>query len=182
MSKIGRKPINIKNVQIDLKGNQIHFKGKKSSGVYELPKELKAEVNDNSQLTLSAAVKSQEANRLWGLHRALLANKIQGADTGFEEQIQIVGLGFKASVPSGRKVVFSLGYSHKVNYELPEDVTLEVDAKTGQNLTVKGVDKERVGLVSSQIRSLRPPEPYKGTGIKLKSETILRKAGKTKNA
>jgi large subunit ribosomal protein L6 len=181
MSKIGRKPIALQDVQVSIKGNEIHYKGKKSSGTYILPAELKAEMVDSSAIKLSPVKKTEDINRLWGLHRALLANSIEGARKGFEEQIQIVGLGFKASV-GGRKVVFSLGFSHKINYELPDDVTLEVDSKTGQNLVVKGVDKERVGLVSSQICALRPTEPYKGTGIKLKDAVILRKAGKTKSA
>jgi large subunit ribosomal protein L6 len=119
-------------------------------------------------------------NNVWGLHRALLANKIQGAAQGFEKNLEINGLGYKA-VPSGRKVVFTLGHSHKIDFELPEGVTLETD-KTGQKLSVKSVDKEVLGQVCSLIRALKPPEPYKGTGIKEAGEVITRKAGKTKAA
>jgi large subunit ribosomal protein L6 len=181
MSKIGRKPISIKDVQVDIDGDLIRYKGKKATGQYKLPHGLKVEKINDQMIRIMATEKSSDINRLWGLHRALLANKLRGADIGFEEQLQIIGLGFKAVV-SGRKVVFSLGYSHKIDFDVPEDVTLEADSKAGQNLTVKGLDKERVGLVADQIRSLRPPEPYKGTGIKLKNETIRRKAGKTKRA
>ena len=119
-------------------------------------------------------------NRIWGLNRALLANNIQGCQQEFEKAVQINGLGFKAAV-SGSKVVFSLGYSHKIDFELPKEVTLEVD-KTGQKLMFRSSDKEMLGQVCSKVRALRPPEPYKGTGIKLESETIARKAGKTKAA
>ena len=99
------------------------------------------------------------------MHRALLANKIKGIQQDFEKIVQINGLGFKAAV-SGSKVVFSLGYSHKIDFNLPKDVTLEVD-KTGQRLVFRSPDKEQLGQVCSQVRALRPPEPYKGTGIKL---------------
>ncbi len=131
----------------------------------------------NSELTQTVA---GEIKRGWGLHRALLANEIYGAEVGFEKKIEINGLGYKASV-SGSKVVFALGYSHKIDLNLPEGVTLEVD-KSGQKLTFKGSNKELVGQVCSLVRSLRPPEPYKGTGVKLATETIRRKAGKAKAA
>lgn len=182
MSKIGRKPIEIGNVQVDVKGKEIHYKGKKHAGVYELPAELEAKLEDKKLMLLAKKTGDNVsgANRSWGLHRALLFNAIKGADAGFEQQLQINGLGFKAAV-SGNKVVFSLGFSHKIDFVLPKDVTMDVD-KTGQNLTVKSYDKELVGHVCSQIKALRPPEPYKGTGIKLASEVIRRKAGKTKAA
>ena len=179
MSKIGRRPINTKDVQIDIKGHEIHFKGKKASGVYVLPLELNVSKTDDS-LALTSDTRSSDMNRIWGLHRALLANSILGAQQGFDEKIIITGLGFKASL-SGSKLIFSLGYSHKIDLELPKGITVEID-KTGQIVTVKGSDKMLVGQVCSYIRALRPPEPYKGTGIKLENEVILRKAGKTKAA
>ena len=109
-----------------------------------------------------------------------MANKIWGADQGFEKQLRITGLGFKALAVSG-KIQFSLGYSHKIDFLLPQGVTVEID-KTGQNLLFKSVDKELLGLVCSRVRALRPPEPYKGTGIQYAQEVILRKAGKAKAA
>jgi large subunit ribosomal protein L6 len=115
---------------------------------------------------------------VWGLHRALLANMIKGAETGFEQKMTIVGLGFKALL-SGKKVTLTLGYTHKIDYELPEKVTLEVD-KTGQMLTFRSSDKFILGNVCDAIRSFRPPEPYKGTGIIRAGEVVIRKAGKTK--
>ena len=181
MSKIGRKAIQIGNVKIEVKGNEIHYKGSKNSGVYLLPEELKATLTDKSlALTINEKSRSRDINRVWGLHRALLANAIKGADAGFEKQMIIDGLGFKAAV-AGSKVTLNLGYSHKIDFDLPAGVTLEVD-KTGQKLTFKSSNKALVGHVCSIIKSFRPPEPYKGTGIRLATETIARKAGKTKSA
>lgn len=177
MSKIGRKPIPLGGTTVEVKGQEVHYKGKKSSGVHVLDDLLKAEVKDKT-LCVSAVHKTSDTNRVWGLHRALINNKIIGADTGFVKKLEINGLGFKA-IAQGPKVQFSLGYSHKIDYELPKDVTLEID-KTGQKLSFSSYDKDLLGHVCSDIRALRPPEPYKGTGIKYVDETIRRKAGKAK--
>lgn len=182
MSKIGRKPIDLGAVQVEIKDLNIHYKGKTDSGVYALPHDLKAELHDKKLVLLPAHVVAggvtAEVKQDWGLHRALLANKIMGADKKFEKELKIVGLGFKAVV-TGNKIQFSLGFSHKIDYELPAIVSAEVD-KTGQLLTVRSINKEQLGLVCSQIRALRPPEPYKGTGVQYVGETIRRKAGKAK--
>jgi len=182
MSKIGRKPINLGGVKIEIKGNEILYNGSKSSGAYLLSDRLEAELKEKSLLIrpVSSAAKDRDINMIWGLNRALLSNKIKGSDQGFEIQLRINGLGYKAVV-TGKKVVFSIGFSHKVEVDLPEGVTLEVD-KTGQILTFKSFDKELVGAICSKIRAIRPPEPYKGTGIKWATEVILRKAGKAKSA
>lgn len=183
MSKIGRKPIDIGTAKVEVKGQEIHFSGKKGSGVFTLPEGMSAKL-DGKQLALSFDVKdaqsARDINRIWGLNRALLANKIKGCQASFERVMQINGLGFKAAV-SGSKVVFSLGFSHKIDFILPKDVSLEVD-KTGQRLVLQSPDRELLGLVCSKVRALRPPEPYKGTGIKFENEVIARKAGKTKAA
>jgi large subunit ribosomal protein L6 len=177
MSKIGRKPIALGGVTVEVKGQEIHYKGKKASGVYTLDKLLTAEIK-GKELYITPARVTGDTNRLWGLHRALLNNKIQGADTGFKKQLRINGLGFKAAV-TGSKIQFTLGYSHKIDFDLPKNVTAEVD-KTGQLMTFDSVDKHMLGQVCSDVRALRPPEPYKGTGIQYIDETILRKAGKAK--
>ncbi len=179
MSKIGRKPIELSGVQVEIKNNEIHYKGKKASGVYVLPSLLKAELINN-KVKLTASNHSSKNNELWGLHRALLANIIKGSSEGFSAQLIITGLGFKG-VLAGDRIDFSLGFAHKIPYKIPSGITIEID-KTGQLLTVKGVDKQQVGEVCSEIKALRSTEPYKGTGIKLSNETILRKAGKTKSA
>lgn len=180
MSKIGRKPIDIGSAKIEIKGQEVHYSGKKGSGVYVLPEGMTAKL-DGKLLYLTFENKNgSDANRIWGLNRALLANHIKGIQQDFEKVLQINGLGFKAAV-SGNKIVFSLGFSHKIDFTLPKDVSLEVD-KTGQRLTFRSPNKELMGLVCSQVRALRPPEPYKGTGVKLETEVIARKAGKTKAA
>lgn len=183
MSKVGRKPVPVGGVSVEIKGQDIHYKGKKTSGVYTVPSSLQITLEDGAiLLTLHPESKKTEKikdlNRIWGLHRALLFNKITGSDVEFEKKINIIGLGYKA-VLSGKKVTMTLGYSHKIDFDLPEKVSLEID-KSGQNLTFKSSDKELVGKVCSTVRSFRPPEPYKGTGVKLATEVIARKAGKTK--
>ena len=181
MSKIGRKPIKLKNIKVELQGQEIHYKAPKESGVYVLPSLLTVRLSeDKNELFIEAkkGVKDRDLNRLWGLHRALIANKIYGLSDGFERQLIITGLGFKALI-SGSKVQFALGYSHKINFVLPQGVVMETD-KTGQKLTLRSHDKALLGQVSSYIRSLRKTEPYKGTGIKFENEIIFRKAGKAK--
>ena len=179
MSKIGRKPIDLSNVNVEVKGQEVHYTGGKDSDVHVLPDSIEGKVEDK-KLFLTMRKPSRDANRVWGLHRALLANKIRGSNTEFEKKIEITGLGYKA-VLSGTKVVFTLGYSHKIDFELPTGVSLVVD-KTGQKLTFKSVDKALLGHVCGMVRSFRPPEPYKGTGVKLADEVIRRKAGKAKSA
>lgn len=181
MSKIGRKPIDLGNVSVEVKGQEVHFKGPKSSGVHVLPEVLTATTKDNKlYITVKNAtgMRKGDINEVWGLHRALLANKIRGAGAEFQKKIEIIGLGFKAAL-SGKKVTFSLGYSHKIDFDLPDGVALVVD-KTGKELTFSSANKELLGQVCSQVRALRLPEPYKGTGIKLSTEEIIRKAGKAK--
>lgn len=178
MSKIGRRPIALGSVIAEIKGQEVHYKGKHAQGVHALPAILKAVVEEK-QLFVKAVEKTSDTNRLWGLHRALLANKLMGAETGFTKQITIVGLGFKV-IKKGEGLEFSLGYSHKIDFPLPKGLTVELD-KTGQQLTVWANDKELVGHISSKIRALRPPEPYKGTGIHYTGVPIRRKAGKAKS-
>jgi large subunit ribosomal protein L6 len=177
MSKIGRKPIATGSVQVTINGQEVEFKGKKASGTYVLPATLKI-IQDGSFVKITCDDPSLANNKVWGLHRALLANKLQGADIGFEEKVVIKGLGFKA-VSAGNKLDLSLGYSHKISFPLPQGVTVEID-KTGQKLSFKGVDKQLVGATVSALKALRPTECYKGTGIHKENETIILKAGKTK--
>jgi large subunit ribosomal protein L6 len=188
MSKIGRKPIALNGVQVDIKGQEIHYKGKKNTGVFELSPLLEAEVASDvlrlipaKDRTVSARDK-RDLNRVWGLNYALLKNKISGARQEFELPLQINGLGYKAVAAGASKVVFSLGYSHKIDFPLPAGVAVDIDAKTGQRLTLRSVDNVLLGQVASRIRELRPPECYKGTGIKFASQVIFRKSGKTKSS
>ena len=179
MSKVGRMPISFSSAKIEIKDGEIFINGPKAKFVHQLPKEIEAALVGNT-LVLTLKNVTKKSNALWGLHRALLANKVQGVQTGFEKKVKIVGLGYKAQL-SGKKMVFTLGYSHKIDFDLPQDVDVDVD-RTGQNLVFKSSDKLALGNVCDAVRSLRPPEPYKGTGIMLEGERIIRKAGKTKAA
>lgn len=182
MSKVGRKPINITGIQVDVKGQDVHFKGAKVSGVYTLPVSLRAEKKDESLVLVAAdasvAGKDRDLNRVWGLHRSLLANNIAGAQKPFTEEVHIVGLGFKA-VAAGKNLVLSLGYSHKIDFPLTEGVTVNID-KTGQKLVFESANRVALGGDISRLKAQRPPEPYKGTGIKKATEEIFRKDSKKK--
>jgi large subunit ribosomal protein L6 len=179
MSKIGRKPIVIGDVKVDIKGNTVRYEGKKAKGDYVLPEFIKPNL-ENGRLTLQCENCDRDQKRFWGMHRALLANILQGAGIGFEKTIQIEGLGYKAQ-QSGNKLTLSLGYSHKIDLDIPKDVELKMD-KQGKILTFSSYDKALLGEVCDRIRAFRAPEPYKGTGIKYAGEIIARKAGKAKSA
>lgn len=177
MSKIGRKSIPFTTAKVQVQGNRVTAAGAKLTVTHDLPEGFSAVV-EGKTVTVKAADKTRNTRVLWGLHRALLANKIKGVETGFEQKITIVGLGFKAQL-TGQKVTLTLGYTHKIEYDLPKEVSLEID-KTGQLLVFKSADKLMLGRVCDAIRTFRPPEPYKGTGIIKEGEVIVRKAGKTK--
>ena len=185
MSKIGRKLITLASTKVEIKDQEIHYTGKKSSGVYHLPKELIAQVQDNCIAIVPSqegkdSLRLRDLNCVWGLHRSLLANAIKGSQEEFEKKIKIVGLGYKAAV-SGKTVTFSLGYSHKKVFELPNIVSLDID-KSGQLLTLRSTDKMLIGQICSNIKKLRATEPYKGTGVQLTTDVIARKSGKAKSS
>ena len=180
MSKIGRKPIDLGNVSVEIKNNQVSFKGAKNSGVYELPDSIKAEVQNNKIWLKPADSQkaSRDFNRVWGLNRALLSNTIVGSGAGFTKDVVITGLGYKG-VLVGNKITFTLGYSHKIDFELPKDVTVQID-KSGQKLAFSSFDKQLLGQVCSKVKAFRKIEPYKQTGIRLTTDVVFKKAGKTK--
>src|SRR5580692_10106170 len=157
MSKIGRQPIPLSSVKIEIVGNTINIQGSKDKFVHQLPDGIDATI-DGKFLKLSIKENTRENRMFWGLHRALLMNKIKGVEQGFEKKITIVGLGYKAAL-AGRKITFTLGYTNKIDYELPQGVNVEID-KTGQLLVVKAADKFVLGNVCDTIRSFRLVEPY----------------------
>jgi large subunit ribosomal protein L6 len=182
MSRIGRKPIEIpKGVTVSITKDTVSVKGPKgtlnmkrqgtTSGV-----EVK-QAKDEGKDVIVFERKGNEGNEraAHGLVRALVANMIKGVTDGFTRELEINGVGYKAEI-KGQSVTLSLGYSHPINYTLPEGVSAKVDKNM---LILSGIDKEKLGGAAAKIRSFRPPEPYKGKGIKYKEETILRKAGKT---
>jgi large subunit ribosomal protein L6 len=186
MSKIGRKPININGITAEIKGHDVHYRGSKVSGVYHLPSELSAHIEGVQLYVTPTQTKNgmsqkrvRNIHRVWGLHHALLANELIGAAKEFEKTIEINGLGYKA-VLADKKIVFTLGYSHKIEKNIPATVAVEID-RSGQKVKIKSFNKNLVGEFCSDIKKLREPEPYKGKGIKLQNEVIFRKsAGKGK--
>lgn len=178
MSKVGRRPISLESVTAEINGQEISYKGSQDSGIHVLPDCLIASLKDNNIFISLKDDKDAKNKNVWGLHRALLSNKISGSREKFKKEIKIIGLGYKGSL-QGSKIEFSLGYSHKILFDVPENVEIAID-KSGQNVTVISSDKFLAGDVAQKICALRPPEPYKGTGVRLADQVVHRKAGKTK--
>jgi large subunit ribosomal protein L6 len=185
MSRIGKLAIKLGDkTKATVAGQQVNFEGPKGKLSVKLPAKVKVEVKDG-QINVLRADDSREARSLHGLTRTILANANKGVSTGFEKKLDIRGVGFRAEV-KGKAIHFALGYSHPVVFNLPEGVTAEVDkaSRTEDSLptlglTLRSADKEVLGATAVNIRSLRPPEPYKGKGIKYSDERIRRKEGKT---
>ncbi len=181
MSKVGRKPIKLGSTKVELQNNTVLISGPKGKFTHIVPEIFTVNI-ENGELIIAPKDNpiSHKDKALWGLHRALVANMIKGVDTGFEQVLKIVGLGFKAQA-NGKNLTLTLGYSHKIEFPLPDEVEIAID-KAGQTLSLKSMDKVLLGKTCDSIRSCRPPEPYKGTGIMRAGEVILRKAGKTKGS
>ena len=175
MSRVGKKPIPIpKGVEVKLKGDTITVKGPK--GNLERRVHPKVQVNiDSDNIVVSVDDQTREVKAFHGLFRALIANMVTGVANGFERVLEIVGVGYRAEL-KGKTAIFHLGYSHPINFELPDGIDVKID-KT--KVTLNSIDKELLGKTAAKIRSFRKPEPYKGKGIKYAEETIRRKAGKT---
>ncbi len=183
MSKVGLKAIVFSSAQVKIDGSGILVKGPKGEAVHSLPDGISAKIDGKSiSIRPFGELKSigRELKALWGMNRAILANKIQGVESGFQTNILIVGLGYKALL-AGKNLNFSLGYSHKIDLAIPDGISVEVD-KTGQKITAYSIDKLELGNFCAKVKALRPVEPYKGTGIFIEGERILRKAGKTKKS
>lgn len=176
MSRIGKMPVVIPSgVKISLDGNTMTVTGPKGSLSQKLHERMTIAVETDRIKVTSPSVNKQDG-ALHGLTRALINNMVVGVTTGFQKDLEINGIGYRAEI-SGNVLTFSLGYSHPVVYELPEGVSVEIEKQT--KLSVKGIDKQLVGSAAAKIRSFRKPEPYKGKGIKYADEHIMRKAGKT---
>jgi large subunit ribosomal protein L6 len=177
MSRIGRLPIKIPDkVKISAQPGLVNVEGPKGKVSQKLDREMKVTI-DNGVVRVDRPNDSRRARQLHGLTRTLVNNMVLGVTVGFQRQLDIAGVGYKAEL-KGKEIHFALGFSHPVIYPLPAGVSAEYDAKANR-LTVKGADKHQIGLVAAEIRKLRPPEPYKGKGVKYAEETIRRKQGKT---
>lgn len=176
MSRIGKLPVNVPSaVEVQLNGVNLKVKGPKGEMQREFHENMKIEKED-AVIKVLRPNDEPKNKALHGLTRTLINNMILGVSEGFSKTLAVVGVGYKVEL-KGKNLLLQLGYSHPINYPAPNGIQFEVDSK--QNLiVVKGVDKEKVGQVSAEIRSLRPPEPYKGKGVQYQNERIRRKAGK----
>ncbi len=175
MSRIGKKPISLPaGVEIKLDGQNVTVKGPRGVLNQSFPPGISI-VQEDSQVLVQRASDAKQDRAYHGLSRALLANMVTGVSSGFEKKLEMVGVGYRASM-QGKKLVLSIGFSHPVEIDPPEGIEFEVPAVT--KITVKGIDKQLVGNTAAVIRKIREPEPYKGKGIKYENEVIRRKAGK----
>ena len=175
MSRIGKKPIDIPaGVEVKIDGNTLTAKGPKGTESVTYRDEVKVSVKDN-QIIVEQNSDDRKANALHGLFRTLISNAVTGVSKGFERKLEIVGVGYRAAM-EGKNLNMALGYSHPVIVEAPQGITFAVEANT--KITVSGSNKQAVGDIAAIIRGKRPPEVYKGKGVKYEGEYIRRKAGK----
>jgi large subunit ribosomal protein L6 len=173
MSRIGRKPIPVPaSVKVQLAPTAVDVQGPKGKLHVPLPRGIRFEQKDG---VLNAIRDAEEFRAVHGLARALVANAVKGVTEGFKKDLDIVGVGYRAEL-KGKTVVFALGYSHPVNFPVPEGIQVAVEKQT--HLSVSGADRAQVGQVAANIRGLRPPDPYKQKGIRLVGERLKKKAGK----
>ncbi len=176
MSRIGRKPIELpKGVEVTVTGNTVAVKGPKGTVQTHLPEGITVERKDGHVLA-SRQDDSQAA--VHGLARALLNNAVEGVTKGWSRELEIVGIGYRAELKGKNMVVFSLGYSHPIEFPLPDGIQVAIDPKQ-THLTITGIDRQKVGQVAADMRGLRPPDPYKNKGVRYAGEKLKKKVGKT---
>ena len=177
MSRVGKSPVAVpQGVDVAIKDDQISVKGK--GGTLSLTQNALVKVsNEGGKLTFAAADESREANAMSGTMRQLVNNMVLGVTNGFEKKLSLVGVGYKAAA-QGNKLNLTVGYSHPVNIEMPAGITVATPTPT--EIVVKGADRQRVGQLAAEIRAVRPPEPYKGKGIRYADEKIVIKETKKK--
>ncbi len=176
MSRIGKNPVDVsKDVKVSINNENVHFEGPKGKLDLKVPQGIKVELKD-SKLIVNRLSDTKQDRANHGTIRASLVNMIEGVVKGHKKELEIQGLGFRAAL-QGKKVIFSIGLSHPVEFDVPDDVKVAVDNQTV--IKVEGSDKMRVGLVASQMRALKPVEPYKGKGIRYTGEVVRRKQGKS---
>ena len=179
MSKLGKKPISVpKNTTVKVENGKLTLKGPKGSKELSInDKIFSASISKENNLVLDLIKKNEENNSMWGTTRSILNNAIIGVSTGHEKILELNGVGFRAAL-KGKILSLQLGFSHDSSYEIPADVAITVEKQT--TIKINGIDKELVGKVASEIKALKPVEPYKGKGIKERGQYVLRKEGKKK--
>lgn len=177
MSRVGKAPVTIPSgVTIAINDNVVQAKGKLGEASYTLPEDVTARQEEND-VVLTPAGKSRVQRTSWGTSRSQIQNIVTGVSEGFERKLEINGVGYRAAM-QGKTLVLQLGFSHDVNFPVPEGIEIKCESPTV--IIISGVSKQQVGQVAAKIRSYRPPEPYKGKGVKYAGEQILRKEGKKK--
>lgn len=179
MSRIGNRPISIPDgVEVKKEDQKVIVKGTKGTLEQSLPSFIKLEIKDNEIKVLVENPNDKEERSCWGTIAALIRNMIKGVKEGFEKKLELVGVGYRAEL-KGESLVLNLGFSHPINFKIPEGIEVKVEKNT---IIIQGIDKQLVGEVAAKIRKFRKPEPYKGKGIKYSDEIIRRKAGKKVSA
>ena len=179
MSKIGKISISIpEKVKVILSDNMINIEGPLGKKSLSIDLDIfDLNINDGKEVMIKPKENNQDTKRLWGMNRSLINNAIIGASKGYEKNLELTGVGYRAAL-KGNILNLQLGFSHDINFKIPEGVKIQVEKQNFLKIT--GSDKQQVGMVAAEIKSLRPPEPYKGKGIKEQGEYILRKEGKKK--
>ncbi|MDO1560252.1 50S ribosomal protein L6 [Brevundimonas sp. 2R-24] len=177
MSRIGKSPVALpQGVNVTLEGQTVSVKGPKGALSWTVPEEIQV-AQDGGELRLTPREDSQRARAMWGLSRTLVANMVQGVSQGFEQTLELVGVGYRAAM-KGTALSMQLGFSHEVDVPAPAGITFATPKQT--EIKISGVDKQLVGETAARIRKLRPPEPYKGKGVRYAGEQVRRKEGKKK--
>lgn len=177
MSRIGKKPVPIPaGVTANVDGQHVRVKGSKGELSFVVPDAVLVKF-ENGEIAVNPRDESKDARAKWGMSRSMVANIVEGVTKGFEKKLEINGVGYKAAL-AGKTLKLSLGYSHDVDYAIPEGITIVTPKPT--EIIVSGIDKQRVGQTAAEIREYRGPEPYKGKGVKYSDEFIFRKEGKKK--
>ncbi|WP_018699150.1 50S ribosomal protein L6 [Amorphus coralli] len=177
MSRVGKRPVALpKGVTAKIDGQTVIVKGPKGELSFTVPDVVTLSEGEDG-ITVTPVDESKKARSMWGLSRSMIANLVQGVTDGFERKLEINGVGYRASI-QGKNLQLALGFSHEVLYPIPEGIQIQCPKPT--EIVVNGIEKQRVGQVAAEIREFRPPEPYKGKGVKFAEEQIIRKEGKKK--
>ena len=179
MSKIGKKKILIpKEVNVSINGDNLDIKGPYGSKKFNLDTKLfEVNISENKELSIKPKKMNDDIKKDWGMNRSLLNNTVIGVSKGYEKTLEMNGVGYRAAIKDN-SLNLQLGFSHDIDFEIPKDVKIIIEKQT--TIKINGSDKQRVGMIASKIKSFRPPEPYKGKGIRVKGEYIQRKEGKKK--
>lgn len=178
MSRVAKKPITIPSgVEVNIDGQLVTVKGSKGQMQHQLHSAVELTRGDDNQIAVGVRQNSKSAWAMAGTTRAVVSNLVTGVSQGFEKKLQLVGVGYRVQA-QGKVLNMSLGFSHPVNYEAPEGITIETPSQT--EVVVKGIDKQKVGQVAAEIRAYRSPEPYKGKGVRYSDEVVVRKEAKKK--